>query len=117
MTQDFRPSAIQLEYLNVDIQEHLERLGFNTQNNEYNIRTINWYNWDNNPRWFVFLDIFDLNTCSKKVGYVEVDVYAEDWNGPGNPMGIELVEIPGHGYPCNCIPVVSFEDGDYVIEE
>lgn len=117
MTQDFRPSAIQLEYLNVDIQEHLERLGFDTVNNEYSIRTIEWYNWDNKPRWFVFLDIFDVNKGIKKAGYVEVDVYADGWNGPDHPMGIELVEIAGHGYPCSAVSVVSFEDGDYVIQE
>jgi len=118
MTKDFRPTIEQVEYLNVDMQCHLEELGFDVVNKEYCIRWIVWYNWDEKPRWFAYLDIFDFATM-KKAGYVEVDIYAEAWNGPTQSMGIDKIEIAGHGYPCISVPVVGFnkQEGDYYIEE
>ena len=116
MTKDFRPTVEQVEYLNVDMQDHLEKLGFDLQTKEYSIRWIVWYNWDEKPRWFVYLDIYDWE-INKRTGYVEVDIYAEAWNGPEHPMGIDRIEIAGHGYPCSSVPVVGFNDGYYLIED
>jgi hypothetical protein len=116
MRQDLRPTIEQVEYLNTDMVPHLAELGLDTTNTEYSIRWIVWYNWDNNPRWFVYLDIHDV-VSFKKVGYVEVDMYVEAWNGPEHPMGIDKIEIANHGYPCSSVAVVSFKDGDYIVEE
>jgi len=116
MTQDFRPTIDQVECLNIDMQVHLAELGFDVENKEYSIRWIVWYNWDEKSRWFVYLDIFDFKTM-KKAGYIEVDMYVEAWNGPTQPMGIDKIEIAGHGYPCSSVPVVGFNEGYYYIEE
>jgi hypothetical protein len=116
MTHDFRPTEQQVEYLNVDMQDHLENLGLDIHNKEHSIRWIVWYNWDDKPRWFVYLDIYDW-ASHKKTGYVEVDMYVEAWNGPEHPMGIDRIEIADHGYPCMSVPVVGFNDGYYIIEE
>jgi hypothetical protein len=114
MREDFRPSQVQLDYLNVDIVSHLENLGIDVENYEYEIQAIEWYNWDDKPRWFVHISKY--SALGTKVGYVEVDLYGEDWNGGENPFGIELVELAGHGFPCIATTVVSIIDGDYVIE-
>lgn len=118
MTHDFRPTIEQVEYLNTDMIPHLEELGLDVHNKEYSIRWIVWYAWDNKPRWFVYLDIHDLDTF-KREGYIEVDIYAEAWNGPEHPMGIDKIEIANHGYPCSSVSVVSFDEGEgyYSIEE
>jgi hypothetical protein len=118
MTQDFRPTIEQVEYLNTDMQEHLAELGLDVENNEYSIRWIVWYNWDDKPRWFAYLDITNL-VSFKRAGYVEVDIYAEAWNGPEHCMGIDRIEIADHGYPCMSVPVVGFDqnEGYYFIEE
>ena len=118
MTRDFRPTLSQVDYLNIDMQDHLEELGLDVHNKDYSVRWIVWYNWDDKPRWFVYLDIHDLITHEKK-GYIEVDMYVEAYNGPEYPMGIEKIEIANHGYPCSSVPVVGFsrEEGWYFIEE
>jgi hypothetical protein len=99
MRQDFRPTQEQLDYLNIDMIPFLEELGCDVNNNEYYIRSIDWYNWDDKPRWFVNIGIFNI-TDWKQAGYIEVDMDCEAWNGPDHPMGIESVEYAGHGFPC-----------------
>ncbi len=106
MTKDFRPSQVQLDYLNVDIIPHLEKLGMDIENYEYQISSISWYNWDDKSRWFVFISKY--SPLGTKVGYTEVDLYGDGWNGSETPFGIELIEIAGHGYPCSAIEVAKY---------
>ena len=118
MTIDFRPSQVQLDYLNVDMLPHLERLGCDIENKEYFIKHIDWYNWDDKPRWFVHIGVFDIvNMVS--AGYIEVDMDCEAWNGPDHPMDIESVEYAGHGFPCSSTTVAILDIGtdEYIISE
>jgi hypothetical protein len=115
MTQDFRPSQVQLDYLNVDMIPHLEKLGIDVENYEYDIQTIDWYNWDNKPRWFVHISKY--SALGKKVGYVEVDIYCNGYNGEDYPLGDISIELADHGFPCIATTVVQFEDGEYIIAE
>jgi len=117
MKSNFRPSEVQVDYLNQDMLPYLEKMGFDIENYEWNIASINWYNWDNNPRWFVLIKKYEVRNQFKYVGYVEVDIDCDDWNGSESPLGIESIKIAGHGYPCSAIEVVREEDGDYVICE
>jgi hypothetical protein len=48
-------------------------LGLNTQEYEWYINNIIWYDWDNNPRWFV--NISKFSPLGTKVGYVEIDMW------------------------------------------
>lgn len=116
MTKDFRPSQIQLEYLNKDMLTHLENLGCDMYRNEYFIKSIDWYNWDDNPRWFVHIGIFDVIDMKER-GYVEVDMYCDAYNGPENCMSIERVEFANHGYPCisTTIARLDKQTDDYTI--
>lgn len=41
---------------------------------------------------------------------------AENWNGGENPMGIDKIEIAGHGYPCSSIEVAKYEQTDLMDE-
>ena len=118
MTIDFRPSQVQLDYLNVDMLPHLERLGCDIENKEYFIKHIDWYNWDDKPRWFVHIGVFDVVNW-KPAGYIEVDMDCESWNGPEHPMGIESVEYAGHGFPCISTTVARLDIGtdEYIISE
>ena len=117
MKSNFRPSEVQLDYLNQDMLPYLKELGMDVEKYEWNIGSINWYNWDNKPRWFVLIKKYEVIGQFKYVGYIEVDIDCTDWNGSDNPLGIESIEYAGHGYPCSAIEVAKEVDGDYVICE
>jgi len=118
MTQDFRPTQEQIEYLNVDMLPFLEQLGCDVDNKEYFIKSIEWYNWDDTPRWFVHIGILDFQNA-KSSGYVEVDMDCEAWNGSEHPMSIESVVMAGHGFPCVATSIAQFdkETDTYIISE
>ena len=118
MNKDFRPSSIQIDYLNEDILPFLGEMGMDLEKFGYEIKSIDWYNWDNDGRWFVNLSKVDMMN-GKYLGYIEVDVKAYDWNGEKNPMEVRSVELAGHGYPCSSIQILKgfTEEGEYSIAD
>jgi hypothetical protein len=118
MRQDFRPTQEQLDYLNIDMIPFLEELGCDVNNNEYYIRSIDWYNWDDKPRWFVNIGIFNI-TDWKQAGYIEVDMKCEAYNGADYPMAIEIIKYAGHGFPCisTRIAKLDTESEQYIISK
>ena len=117
MEKSFRPTMQQMEYFNVDLVRKLIDKGIIGEYEDGMVNSIDWYNWDNDPRWFVYMVLY--NERGERRGYVEVDVWAYSWNGGDNPIGIEKVEIAGHGYPCSSVTIVKWDKGidDYIIEE
>ena len=118
MTQDFRPTQQQIEYLNQDMLPFLEQLGCDIHSNEYCIKFIEWYNWDDKPRWFVHIGVFDVVNW-KSAGYIEVDMDCQAYNGPEHPMAIESIKMAGHGFPCisTNIAKLNQETEEYIISE
>jgi hypothetical protein len=113
MNKNFRPSQTQLDYLNTDILSHLEEMGENVMENEYIISSIDWYNWDENPRWFVHISRLVRGV---KKGYIEVDMICDTGGGDENPLGIISMEWADHGYPCISTQIVVMgEDDEYEI--
>jgi len=96
---------------------HLEELGCDIENFQWEIGSINWYDWDGKPRWFTLIRKYEMSGTGKKVGYIEVDIDCEAWNGSENPLGIESIKFAGHGYPCSSIEVAECIDGEYFIKE
>jgi hypothetical protein len=117
MREDFRPTMTQMNYFDVDLSAKMKEAGIIRDDEETMVRNIEWYNWDNDPRWFVHVMLF--NERGERRGYVEVDAWVVDWNGGDNPMGIEEVKLAGHGYPCISTTVVQFnkETDDWIIIE
>ncbi len=115
MTKDFRPSELHLNYLNDDMLPFLEEIGLDTKNFIWEIRSIVWYNWDNQPKWFVNISKVDP-TSFKKVGYIEVDMEVGGYGGYNSPLTIFLLKLAEHGYPCNSIEIAVCVDGEYIIE-
>ena len=114
MRKDFRPSQTQLSYLNTDIYSHLEEMGENVMEYEYIISSIDWYNWDDNPRWFVHISRLVRGV---KKGYIEVDMICDTGGGPDCPLGIVSMEWADHGYPCISTQIAYFgEEDEYIIE-
>lgn len=115
MKKDFRPSIIQMNYLDEDLMIKMQEQGIIREDEYTTITGIDWYDWDNDGRWFVHASIY--NELGEKRGYVEVDVWVYSWNGDENPMGIEKVEIAGHGWPCSGVSVVNIdkETDDWII--
>jgi hypothetical protein len=107
MREDFRPSETQMYYFDQDLTTRMKELGMIQGDEDGMVNSIDWYNWDNKPRWFVHVLLFTER--GDRRGYVELDVDAVDWNGPDHPMGIENVEVAGHGYPCNSTTVVQWD--------
>jgi hypothetical protein len=107
MRQDFRPTETQMKYFDEDLMQRLIDNGIIREDEYATVNSIDWYNWDNDPRWFVHVLLF--NEHGDRRGYVEVDVWAMDWNGPDQPMGIEDVKEAGHGYPCISTQVVKLD--------
>jgi len=107
MREDFRPSETQMHYFDQDLTTRMKELGMIQGDEDGMVNSIDWYNWDNKPRWFVHVLLFTER--GDRRGYVELDVRAVDWNGPDHPMGIENVEVAGHGYPCNSTTVVQWD--------
>ena len=114
MREDFRPTLTQMNYFDQDLSTKMKEQGIIRDDEDTMISSIEWYNWDNNPRWFVHAIIY--NEKGGRRGYVEVDVWADAWNGPDNPMGIEEVKVAGHGYPCIATTIVQWDkETDYWI--
>ena len=107
MREDFRPSETQMRYFDEDLMRRLIDNGIINEDEYTTVNSIDWYNWDNKPRWFVHVLLF--NEHGDRRGYVEVDVDVVDWNGPDHPMGIEEVKVAGHGYPCNSTTVAQWD--------
>ena len=103
MTEDFRPTKEQIEYFDKDLMEELQRQGIIREDQFTSINSIDWYNWDNDPRWFVHLHVF--NERFEKTGYIEVDVYFS----PSTYLPVDRVSIAGHGYPCIATTVVQWD--------
>ena len=117
MREDFRPSETQMYYFDQDLTTRMKELGIINDDEDAMVNRIEWYNWDDRPRWFV--NVFIYNERGERRGYVEVDVWAVDWNGPDHPMGIENVEVAGHGYPCISTTVAQLDgfNEEWVISE
>lgn len=107
MREDFRPTEIQMHYFDQDLTSRMKELGMIRGDEEGMVNSIDWYKWDDRPRWFVHVNIY--NEKGGRRGYVELDVDAVDWNGPDYPLCIEDVKIAGHGYPCNSTTVVQWD--------
>jgi hypothetical protein len=111
LSQNFRPSLEGLDYFENDLSEiMINQLGMSNQQ-EYTIKSIDWYDWDNSPRWFVMVHIYGRSDKGwGKVGYTELDVYAYE---SGDEVHIDRVEIPGHGYPCSSTLVAERIGDDF----
>ncbi len=109
MKQNYRPTLQGLDYFEKDLtQIMIDKLGFENDN-EYFIKGIDWYDWDENPRWFVMVHIWGAEDGKwKKKGYCELDVYGYEG---AETLSIERVDMAGHGYPCNST-LVAEQDGD-----
>jgi hypothetical protein len=117
MEKSFRPTIQQMEYFNVDLVNKLIENEIIRESEDGMVNSIDWYDWDNDPRWFVHVSLY--NERGERQGYVEVDVWVNSGNGGDNPIGIEKVEIAGHGYPCSSVTIVRWdkEIDDYIIRE
>jgi hypothetical protein len=117
MRQDFRPTQVQLDYLNTDMIPFLVELGCDVNNIEYYIRYIDWYDWDDKPRWFVNIGIFKIP--DGRQGYIEVDMKCEAYNGSDYPIAIESIEYAGHGFPCISTRIAHLdkESEQYIISK
>jgi hypothetical protein len=117
MREDFRPSETQMYYFDQDLTSRMKELGMIHEAEDAMVNCIEWYNWDDRPRWFV--NVFIYNERGERRGYVELDVDVVDWNGPDHPMGIEDVKIAGHGYPCMSTTVAQWDRAidEWVISE
>ena len=113
MTEDFRPTQEQIEYFDRDLMEELQRQGIIREDQFTSIHSIEWYNWDENPRWFVHATTF--NERGEKSGYVEVDVYFT----PATYIPVDRVSLAGHGYPCMATTVAQWDRAidEWVIRE
>lgn len=119
--------------------EIVEWMNKHCPNNDCDIiRSIVFYQWDDNPRWFIMLvneasamliDMKKRNAEAKKLGlriirpqkrkdapnlnslsrYIEVDVYPSFHN---KYPQIERIEIANHGHPC-ISEEVYFDDARY----
>ena len=103
MREDFRPDTDQLSYFDRDLMEELQRQGIVREDQYTAINSIDWYDWDEDPRWFVHVLLF--NERGEKFGYVEVDVYFS----PSTYLQVDRVSLAGHGYPCNSTQVVQWD--------
>jgi hypothetical protein len=117
MREDFRPTMTQMNYFDQDLSTKMKEQGIIRDDEETMVNSIDWYNWDNDSRWFVYVLLF--NERGERRGYVEVDVWAMDWNGPEHPMGLEDVRVAGHGYPCISTQVVKLDKStdDWIIQK
>ena len=113
MTEDFRPTQEQINCFDSDLMEELQRQGIIREDQFTTINIIEWYNWDEDPRWFVNVTVF--NERGEKSGYVEVDVYFT----PSTYIPVDRVSLAGHGYPCISTTVVEWdrEIDEWIIKE
>jgi len=113
MRRDFRPTEEQLNYFDQDLMEELQRQGIIKEDQYTTINSIDWYDWDEDPRWFVHVLIF--NERGDKFGYVEVDVYFS----PSTYLQVDSVSLSGHGYPCQSTTIAQWnkETDTWYIEE
>ena len=102
MREDFRPDADELSYFDQALMEALQKQGIIREDQYTSINSIDWYNWDEDPRWFVHLHVF--NERFEKTGYIEVDVYF-----PSTYLQVDRVSLAGHGYPCISTTVVQWD--------
>ena len=108
MDKDFIPTQEQLQYFDQDLMEYLQEAGIIQETQLSTINSIDWYDWDEDPRWFIHVSLYNEN--GKKEGYVEVDM----WGGADTCIYIDKVQIAGHGYPCASKRIVEW---DYEIDE
>ena len=98
LSQNFRPSIEGLDYFESELTDILiNQLGMSNQQ-EYIVKSIEWCDWDDSPRWFVMVHIWgDKDGVWSKLRYSEFDVYGYENCGEVN---IDRVERSGHGSPC-----------------
>lgn len=116
MKQNYRPTTEGLSYFEQDLTKMMiEELGFRNDN-EYIVKSIDWYDWDDSPRWFVHIHIWGVEDGKwGNKGYVELDVYGY---GGDETLSIEKIEHAGHGYPCISTTVANQSDeGEWEINE
>ena len=104
--RDFRPSVQGLDYFESDLFDKMYEMG-HPADCEMIVNSIDYYDWDNDARWFVMVHIYGLKADGSfgKTGYVEFDVYVNCLND--EEVSIEKVELPGHGYPCSGITIAT----------
>jgi hypothetical protein len=102
MTRDFIPTHEQLSYFDEDLMRELQRQGIVQEDHYTTINSIDWYNWDDDPRWFVNVATYDDRL--DKTGYVEVDVYFD----PCQYISVDRVSLAGHGYPCQSTTIAQW---------
>jgi len=99
LNKDVKPTEQQIIWLEADISEEVGK--------ELEIKNINFYDRDNDPKWYIMFDYY-FSDDERTLPY-ELNVWV--WfNGEEEPIGIEKVEEPNHGYPCSAIPIVKAND-------
>ena len=102
MKREFRPTEEQMWTFTTDLELKLQELGIIAPDHFIGINGMVWYDWDNDPRWFINVDMFE--GPGKAIGYVEVDC----WPYLDTIISPSKVEVASHGYPCQSTEVVHW---------
>lgn len=110
--KQFRPSQQQLVYFYDDIVNKIHEEYPHYIKYDLWLTSIFYYEWEENPRWFVSVQCYEYDGGRGKKGpLLELDVYLDISNamcGSDIPIYVEKIEDAGHGFPCISIEIATY---------